>query len=508
MTNPKQTRLLSHVKELTSLDPEIFRKHVKDMTEYTKALAKIEDAQFSEEHLAQGDINALEAIVMSHGRPVLFVENDRAVNADSGIWQERLNAQATAISENIKRVGRIEVEGHPHQAYLESGEEFYLGTCSVIGSDLLLTNRHVAAEFCQPNGQIKPGMVPRVDFVEEVKRDPDNETKIVRVLEIGTDFDYAILQVEGAPLPSPVEFATSANDLSKESENPLAYIVGYPAFDTRNPTDLQNKLFGGKFNIKRLAPGRLRKIIGPPPYVGYKRVDRALVLDYTSLGGNSGSPVFDLGTGLVIGLHYAGRYAEANYAVPIWSIIERIKVHTNKPTEERKQTMSNNYIDSLLTERVMYMPLGKAKAIASAGINPQSANEVTNAAAASIVLGYFKHHQLKHNLTTALSAIHPALSTAVGQAAGGSERAYYPGWDDWCPTRPTPPWTPGPAFPQPPFGPLPYNITEPVDATCIAGTAGGAGLGGLSGASAGPVGIAIGIISGGLAGAAAGGCFK
>ncbi len=34
------------------------------------------------------------------------------------------------------------------------------------------------------------------------------------------------------------------------------FIVGYPAFDGRNPTDVQNKLFE-KFRVKRLQPGML-----------------------------------------------------------------------------------------------------------------------------------------------------------------------------------------------------------------------------------------------------------
>ena len=38
--------------------------------------------------------------------------------------------------------------------------------------------------------------------------------------------------------------------------------------------------------------------------------------DSSTLGGNSGSAVIDIETGTVVGLHFAGRYLEANYAVP------------------------------------------------------------------------------------------------------------------------------------------------------------------------------------------------
>ena len=38
--------------------------------------------------------------------------------------------------------------------------------------------------------------------------------------------------------------------------------------------------------------------------------------DSSTLGGNSGSALIDVATGRVVGLHFAGRYLEANYAVP------------------------------------------------------------------------------------------------------------------------------------------------------------------------------------------------
>ena len=42
--------------------------------------------------------------------------------------------------------------------------------------------------------------------------------------------------------------------------------------------------------------------------------------DCSTLGGNSGSPVIDLETHRVIGLHFGGRYMEKNHAVPLWML--------------------------------------------------------------------------------------------------------------------------------------------------------------------------------------------
>jgi endonuclease G len=69
-------------------------------------------------------------------------------------------------------------------------------------------------------------------------------------------------------------------------------------------------LFGDVYDKKRLAPGQIRQS-GP----------EELQHDCSTLGGNSGSVVLDLATGDALGIHFAGRFLEANYAVSA-SVIE------------------------------------------------------------------------------------------------------------------------------------------------------------------------------------------
>ena len=45
-------------------------------------------------------------------------------------------------------------------------------------------------------------------------------------------------------------------------------------------------------------------------------------LDASTLGGNSGSAVIDYDKGLVVGLHFGGRYLEGNNAVPLWKLVD------------------------------------------------------------------------------------------------------------------------------------------------------------------------------------------
>src|SRR5207302_83693 len=72
--------------------------------------------------------------------------------------------------------------------------------------------------------------------------------------------------------------------------------------------------FGGVYDVKRLAPGLVME--------GGDRTE--IRHDCTTLGGNSGSAVVDLNTGKAVGLHFAGLYRVANYAVPATVVRERL----------------------------------------------------------------------------------------------------------------------------------------------------------------------------------------
>src|SRR5262249_21222941 len=75
--------------------------------------------------------------------------------------------------------------------------------------------------------------------------------------------------------------------------------------DSRIPEpDLMERIYGNVYNKKRLAPG------------GVTRLEEALLWhNCTTLGGNSGSVVFDLNSGQALGLHFSGSFLVTNYAV-------------------------------------------------------------------------------------------------------------------------------------------------------------------------------------------------
>ena len=72
-------------------------------------------------------------------------------------------------------------------------------------------------------------------------------------------------------------------------------------------------IFGGTYEVKRLQPGTVMQV---------DTARKVFTHDCSTLGGNSGSCVVDLRTGLVIGLHFGGGYRRANFAVALWALAD------------------------------------------------------------------------------------------------------------------------------------------------------------------------------------------
>ncbi|MEQ7736122.1 hypothetical protein, partial [Escherichia coli] len=93
------------------------------------------------------EVFAQETIVLRTGRPVLAVVNDQAqlvfTDPESSVWESRLRDAAVHLGAAARAVGRIEVEGHSMA---------WLGTGWLVRPDVVVTNRHVAAEFGRHDG--------------------------------------------------------------------------------------------------------------------------------------------------------------------------------------------------------------------------------------------------------------------------------------------------------------------------------------------------------------------
>lgn len=252
----------------------------------------------------------LRAIVQQEGRPAIVVR-DGDFGDPPALWSH-LTGRREHIREVIARAGRVEVDGHPEHAWV--------GTAWLVAPATLMTNRHVAATFCRRRRRrswtFVPGMTSRIDFLREQDSTSALQFEIAEAIGVHEDHDLALLRVEctsrdGRPLPEPLAVAASAPPSLLGRE---VYLVGYPMSDpTRNEPEAIERIFRDVFDVKRLQPGRT---------VGYSTARSALEHDCSTLGGNSGSPLVDLETNLVIGLHFGGTYEVGNYAVPLWMLAD------------------------------------------------------------------------------------------------------------------------------------------------------------------------------------------
>ena len=269
-------------------------------------LAKDPDADLSEQEQF-----GVEAIVLLEGRPALPVQGGDFWDPPEE-WQS-LVPQRAAIRESITRVGRIDVTGHP--------DLDWIGTGFLVAADVVMTNRHVAVEFGRRDGDhwtFRSGRSARIDLLEELGGSPALEFAVTEVIGVheDDDVDLALLRVEAtgsgdAPLPQPLQIAAVAPDAVVGRP---VYVVGYPAWDgRRNEPEPMRRIFMDVYNVKRLQPGVTVESQTP---------EIVLRHDCSTLGGNSGSPVFDLASHTVVGLHFGGRYGVGNYAVPLWRMVD------------------------------------------------------------------------------------------------------------------------------------------------------------------------------------------
>ena len=260
-----------------------------------------------------------ETIVLRTGRPVLSVRNDSPElifrDAESQVWKERLEKAKDQIHRAVLASGRVEVQNHPTFDWI--------GTGWLVRDDIIVTNRHVAKEFARKQGtqfRFKPGTLGRtmkasIDFLEEAGRADERTFKLKQVLHIEGDTgpDMALLKVEqvgAVKLAAPIGLSRHTPIAGQQIAT-----IGYPARDSRIPElDLMEDIFGDVFDKKRLAPGQV-----------IRATRRELQHDCSTLGGNSGSVVLDLESGDAVALHFAGRFLEANFAVPAVVIQQRLK---------------------------------------------------------------------------------------------------------------------------------------------------------------------------------------
>ena len=255
---------------------------MRSATESTAAPPDVQGAfKAAEEGRPMNDAQriATEAIIYPELRPVIDVVNDSYGPVTHRLWTH-LSTDAVIkgrLETAIHSVGRIE---------LPNGPLPYAGTGFVVGPGRVMTNRHVAEIFSNGLGDksitFKSGLGAGFDLKRERGGGPGVIFRVVRVLLIHPYWDCAVIEVKG--LPATAKPLLLSGEASQGLKDRQIAVIGYPAFDPRNPSEVQDDLFDGIFRIERLQPGLL---MTPADTASFGKTVQALGHDASTLGGNS-----------------------------------------------------------------------------------------------------------------------------------------------------------------------------------------------------------------------------
>lgn len=292
---------------------------------------------------------ALEALVSLTGRPSirlrdalpnLFDPDDPRLEN----WASDFLMNRTSLSKLFRATGRIDIE--------RDGEWVHVGTGTVVGDGLILTNRHVAEAFCEPfptpgNGRTYR-LVERASIAFDCEAsDPRARFALDQVVSIGasrigafadvTKLDAALLSVatdnaHGGNLPKP----PAPRELPASGR---VVVVGYPAKPgldagidpATGKTSLEAwdrlaLLYQNDFGKKYASPGFVKL---PTGGVAGDPHGWVFTHDATTLGGNSGSQVASLESFGICGLHFGGQVLRQNLAHGLDAVCDALASHAD-----------------------------------------------------------------------------------------------------------------------------------------------------------------------------------
>jgi hypothetical protein len=276
--------------------------------------------------VSDAHLKALHALVHLLLRPALRVVGG-AIPAIPASWK-RLGVAHGIVTRRIRGVGRIDHHDRRH-----------VGTGWFVAKDLLITNRHVAAELCGLKTHSDPDWLTRlpaaVDTTNEnwLKHpalrpvwDPDESPgeghpapgRIDRIRACHQDLDIALLDVSGVAASAELVLHIRALPPAQIEAHDV-YLAGYPGVYPTNQVSKQvaELLFrdATSSGLKRVSPGQLTRLAARLPVATDRPRQEH---DGSTLGGSSGSPVIDFDSHQVVAIHYKGTYGVANSAVPFW----------------------------------------------------------------------------------------------------------------------------------------------------------------------------------------------
>jgi V8-like Glu-specific endopeptidase len=184
------------------------------------------------------------------------------------------------------------------------------GTGFLVGDAIVATNRHVLDFLSRGTRKLALGQAT-IQFRGEWDTVDEDPVGVVGVRAYHTEHDLALLDIEPDRVAGRPILPLEENAVEEQTD---VVAVGYPMDDpVRNPFFI-TAVFGAAFGVKRGAPGEVIRV--RPQEISH---------DCSTLGGNSGSPLWSMRSGRVVGIHSSGSFAYRNSAVPAPELAEFIQ---------------------------------------------------------------------------------------------------------------------------------------------------------------------------------------
>lgn len=224
-------------------------------------------------------------------------------------WSDYFDLKNTREKANAKAIGQIRIPTINAAC-----------TAFLISHNTIMTNNH-----CVPNSQYAYNL-------RLYMRDEDNTRQVFncdKLLVTNPTLDFAVLECDGHPGDV---YGTIALTMNRPSQNQSLYVVQENCDYIDEPRCVVQKF---------LARGQIRQFS-----------QNSLSHDADTLGGSSGSPIFDQQTHHLLGIHHAGmekntKNPAMNFGIPIYRIVDFLL--ENYPDIEFDQS----HVDQDLTDRCL-----------------------------------------------------------------------------------------------------------------------------------------------------------
>ncbi|BCH23521.1 trypsin-like serine peptidase [Mesorhizobium sp. L-8-3] len=320
-------RLPDRLPALDMADPQSTKDAAEAVSRFVKGgIEKVRRGDLGS--VSEAELASLEAVVCADGsRPTLLLR-DGQVPLDHpmiGDWHDVIGPLQEQIVTAASAVCRVQPAG--------GSSEVYFGTGFLVDRDeaLVLTNQHVLGavlarsstkwERVGPDYRIYEGVF--AEFGGEADRPESKLFKVVQARPTPAEgLDVSLLKLEAVPTSPDLPPALTLDMSSEKADGSLISLcaIGFPGppgatFGLHSGVDfgwVHNQLFGGRYGLKRLAPGKVHR---PISTVSNELKKWVFGHDLTTLRGSSGSPMIAwLDGGRAFGIHFSGVTAESNFA--------------------------------------------------------------------------------------------------------------------------------------------------------------------------------------------------